>query len=233
MGDGRGRARRAVAKPPPPAGGQEDRRQHHAMENIARADALVCHASFADSGVARRRAVFTNRVHLRTVRQRPSAEAAACVVQRPWRTTDERKDDGRMTDDIMALDERLTRLEMTVATGFSEIGTRIGQLETGLRDEIRAFEDGLRAEMGAIESGLRDEIGSVEGRLRVLIEAGRDEQRMTAEGYGATLERIDARLEQMHEEHLQAQGDHARALQDHERRITVLERRRRNPRSGS
>ena len=116
-----------------------------------------------------------------------------------------------MADDIMALEERLARLEITVATGFSEVAARIDHVETSLRGEI----------------------GSVESRLRVLIEANHDEQRTMAEAYGATLERIDARLDRMHQEHRQAHEDHARAMQDHERRITALERHRRGPRSRS
>ena len=34
-----------------------------------------------------------------------------------------------MADDVMALDERLARLEMTVAAGFKELGDRMGRLE--------------------------------------------------------------------------------------------------------
>ena len=101
-----------------------------------------------------------------------------------------------MPDEIMAVNERLTRLEVTVATGFSE----------------------LRAEIGAKTS-------SLESRLRVLIEASRDEQRLATEGLGAALDRIEARLTQMPEEYVQTRNDHASALQDHDRRIGALERR--------
>ena len=34
-----------------------------------------------------------------------------------------------MADDVMALDERLARLEVTVAVGFKELGDRMGRLE--------------------------------------------------------------------------------------------------------
>ena len=34
-----------------------------------------------------------------------------------------------MADDVMALDERLARLEVTVAAGFSELGGHMGRLE--------------------------------------------------------------------------------------------------------
>ena len=34
-----------------------------------------------------------------------------------------------MADDVMALDERLARLEVTVAAGFAELGGRMGRLE--------------------------------------------------------------------------------------------------------
>ena len=42
---------------------------------------------------------------------------------------DAQEDDGRMADDVMALDERLARLELTVAAGFKELGDRMGRLE--------------------------------------------------------------------------------------------------------
>jgi len=145
-----------------------------------------------------------------------------------------------MADEIMAVDERLARLEVTVATGFSELRSEIGLVEGRLRAEIGGVEGRLRAEIGGVEGRLRAEIGgaedrlrleggtntsSVESRLRVLIEASRDEQRLAAEGFGATLDRIETRLEQMHREYLHTRNDHASAIQDHDRRITALERR--------
>lgn len=39
------------------------------------------------------------------------------------------EDDGRMADDIMAVDERVARLEVTVAEGFSELNGRISTLD--------------------------------------------------------------------------------------------------------
>jgi len=44
-------------------------------------------------------------------------------------SVDAQEDDGRMADDVMALDERLARLEMTVAAGFAELGGRMDRLE--------------------------------------------------------------------------------------------------------
>jgi hypothetical protein len=122
-----------------------------------------------------------------------------------------------MADDLMALDERIARLEVTVATGFFELSTRIENLETRVRAD-------LGADIVGVENRLRDEIGGVESRLRVLIEANRDEQRQYAEGFGAALERIESRLELMHRDHLQTRDDHARAIEGHERRIAALER---------
>ncbi|MEZ5289413.1 MAG: hypothetical protein R2712_32350, partial [Vicinamibacterales bacterium] len=72
----------------------------------------------------------------------------------------------------MALDERLTRLEVTVASRFDE----------------------LTADIRGVENRLRAEIGSTESRLRLLIETSRDEHRTTADALGGTLERIQARL---------------------------------------
>ncbi len=81
-----------------------------------------------------------------------------------------------MTDEVMALEERLTRLEVIVATGFLE----------------------LRQEMAGLATGLRGELGDVESRLRALIEATRDEYRTTTEAIVAVLERIEARMEASH-----------------------------------
>jgi hypothetical protein len=131
-----------------------------------------------------------------------------------------------MPDEIMAVNERLTRLEVTVATGFSELRAEIGAKTSGLEDRLRAD---IGAKTSGVEDRLRNEIGaktsSLESRLRVLIEASRDEQRLAAEGLGAALDRIEARLTQMHEEYVQTRNDHASALQDHDRRIGALERR--------
>jgi hypothetical protein len=123
-----------------------------------------------------------------------------------------------MPDEIMAVNERLARLEVTVATGFSELCAEIGGVESRLRGEIGNLEERLRGEIVTAT-------GTVESRLRVLIDASRDEQRLAAEGFGATLERIEARLSQMHQEYTETRDDHASAIQHHERRIIALERR--------
>lgn len=169
----------------------------------------------------------------------PNVMAGMSYAPKAWHIpAGVREDDGRMADDLMALDERIARLEVTVATGFSELNTRIENLEirvradlgadilgveNRLRGEIGRVEERLRGDIGGVEDRLRGDMGAFESRLRVLIEANRDEQRQFAEGFGAALERIEARLELMHREHLQARDDHARAIEGHERRIVALE----------
>ncbi|MEW6321231.1 MAG: hypothetical protein AB1635_09085 [Acidobacteriota bacterium] len=123
-----------------------------------------------------------------------------------------------MADDVMAVAERLARLETTVATGFFELRGEIGAVDGRLRGDIGGVEGRLRGEIGAVEGRLLGEIGAVEirlrseiagceGRLRALIDAGRDESRAAFEGVGVALQRIEARLDEMHREHVQDRAD--------------------------
>ncbi len=64
------------------------------------------------------------------------------------------------TDDVMQVDERLTRLETTVANGFFESGQRTGRLEgrmdrledrmSSLESKIDVFADGIRADLKTV-----------------------------------------------------------------------------------
>lgn len=100
------------------------------------------------------------------------------------------EDDGRMADDVMAVDERLAKLEVTVAKGFEELGNRIGSLDSritglerrmeGLEGRIARLEDRmarledrmtrLEDRMDAFNEKLDVAVESLEGKMNLLLE---------------------------------------------------------------
>jgi predicted nucleic acid-binding Zn-ribbon protein len=111
-----------------------------------------------------------------------------------------------MADEIMAVDERVARLEKTVAKGFHELGQRIGGLEHRM--------GGLEQRMGGLEQrmgGLEQRMGGLEGRMDGLERRmARLEDRMDAFGtkldvaveslegkMNLVLERLDAHTAEM------------------------------------
>ena len=105
-----------------------------------------------------------------------------------------------MADDVMALDERLARLEVTVAAGFSELGGRMGRLEgrmdrlEGSMDRLETRMDGLETRMDGLErrmDGLDGRMAGFEGRM------GRLEDRTDALNVklDVSVETLDAKLQ--------------------------------------
>ena len=80
------------------------------------------------------------------------------------------------TDDVMQVDERLTRLETTVANGFFEIGQRFGRVDARI--------DRLEDRMGALESKIDVFADGIRADLKTVLEAvtaGTEEMRRTTE----------------------------------------------------
>jgi uncharacterized coiled-coil protein SlyX len=88
-----------------------------------------------------------------------------------------------MADDVMAVDERLAKLEVTVAKGFEELGNRIGSLDSritglerrmeGLEGRIARLEDRmarLEDRMDAFNEKLDVAVESLEGKMNLLLE---------------------------------------------------------------
>ena len=98
-----------------------------------------------------------------------------------------------MADDVMALDERLARLEVTVATGFNELGGRMGRLEASM-DRLERSMDRLETRMDGLEGrmdGLDGRMAGFEGR------SGRLEDRTDALNgkLDVSVETLDAKLQ--------------------------------------
>lgn len=83
-----------------------------------------------------------------------------------------------MADDVMAVDERLSRLEVTVAKGFAELGDRMDRLEGRM--------SGLDGRMGRLE----DRKDALNAKLDVSVEALGDKLQLV-------LERLDAHIHEM------------------------------------
>ena len=110
-------------------------------------------------------------------------------------------------DDIMAVDERLSRLEATVATGFFEQGQRID----GIEDRMDRLED----RMSSLESKLDVVADSIRADLKTLLEV------VTA-NTGEKRRSTDA----IRQEHAADRRLMRSILDDHSHRIRVLEDRK-------
>jgi uncharacterized coiled-coil protein SlyX len=109
-----------------------------------------------------------------------------------------------MADDVMAVDERLARLEVTVANGFSDLGRRMDRLEMRM--------DRLEDRVNALNSKLDVTAESLEGKM------------------GLLMERMDAHAQEMRvwtkaivDEHRADRRLMYAMLQDHGIRIRALE----------
>jgi uncharacterized coiled-coil protein SlyX len=74
-----------------------------------------------------------------------------------------------MADDIMAVDERLARLEVTVAKGFSEQEGRFTRLEHRF-DALERKVDGLNARVDALNGKLDVVSESLESKMQLVLE---------------------------------------------------------------
>jgi uncharacterized coiled-coil protein SlyX len=77
-------------------------------------------------------------------------------------SVDAQEDDGRMADDVMALDERLARLEMTVAAGFAELGGRMDRLEGRMGR--------LEGQVDALNTKLDVSVETLDAKLQLVLE---------------------------------------------------------------
>ena len=98
-----------------------------------------------------------------------------------------RDDDRRMADDIMAVEERVARLEKTVATGFSELNGRITSLEHRF-DALDGKFNALERKFDTLErkvDGLDARVDALNGKLDVVSESLEDKMQ-------PVLERLDS-----------------------------------------
>ncbi len=77
-----------------------------------------------------------------------------------------------MADDIMAVDERVARLEVTVTTGFSALSGRMAVLEHKV-DGLNARVDALNGKLDVVSESLEDKMQLVLERLDVWTQESR------------------------------------------------------------
>lgn len=100
------------------------------------------------------------------------------------------EDDVTMANqDIMAVDERLARLETTVATGFHEQGQRIDKLVTGFHEQGERI-DKLEKK---VDTGFRDQ-GQRIDQLEAKVTTGFFESGQRFEGVDGRMARLDDRM---------------------------------------
>ena len=110
-----------------------------------------------------------------------------------------------MTDqDVMAVDERLARLEKTVAEGFFEQGGRLAKFDA----RFNRLED----RMTALDSKFDIAVESIRGDVKTILEV------MT--GFAAEMRRT---TESMRKDHEADRRLTRSVLQDHVKRIRILE----------
>ena len=122
-----------------------------------------------------------------------------------------------MRDQIQGLTEKFDGLERK----FDGLEKRFDGLETRF-DGLERKVDGLPTKDDL--SGFKDEIIN---NFRVLAEEAKESSRKAAEGYGATLERIETELGELNRKVDVKFSDHDKALANHNQRLVTLERRRR------
>ena len=121
-------------------------------------------------------------------------------------------------DDVMAVDERLARLEITVANGFLENGTRMGGLEGRM--------GGLEARMGGLEGRmdrLEDRMSALESKVDVFADSIRADIKTVLEAVTAGTEEMRRTTDAIRAEHRADRRLMMSILDDHGHRLRKLE----------
>lgn len=133
-----------------------------------------------------------------------------------------------MREEIPSLESRFDGLERKVdqlptKDDLSRFATKDDLLRFATKDDLVRFatKDDLVA--------FKDEII---GNFRILAEDAKDSAKKAAEGFGATLERIETDLADLNRKMDTKFSDHDKVLGDHNQRLVTLERGRRNTRRG-
>ena len=115
------------------------------------------------------------------------------------------------TEEVMAVDERLARLEKTVAESFFEHGGRLDKID-GRLDKIDGRFDGLEDRMTALDSKVDIAVESIRGDVKTVLEV------MT--GFIGEMRRT---TDSMRKEHAADRRLTRSILLDHVTRIRTLE----------
>ncbi len=127
-----------------------------------------------------------------------------------------------MADDVMALDERLARLEVTVATGFNELGGRMGRLEASM-DRLEGNMDRLEARMGSRVGRLEGRTDAFNAKLDVSVETLDAKLQLVLERLDAHTREMRVWTEAIVNEHRADRRLMYAMLGDHRVRIEALE----------
>lgn len=124
-----------------------------------------------------------------------------------------------MREEIPSLESRFDGLERKVdqlptKDDLSRFATKDDLLRFATKDDLVAFKD------------------EIIGNFRILAEDAKDSAKKAAEGFGATLERIETDLADLNRKMDTKFSDHDKVLGDHNQRLVTLERGRRNTRRG-
>ena len=129
--------------------------------------------------------------------------------------------------------QQFTELRQAIASDFDE---RFQTSESRLREGLsKDLDDGFAASERRLTDNLTQVIVQqletaqqhLEGRLQVHMEDLKGLVTSTAEGYGATLDRIEGDLGELNKKFDTKFSDHAKALANHNQRLVTLERSRR------
>ena len=129
--------------------------------------------------------------------------------------------------------QQFTELRQAIASDFDE---RFQTSESRLREGLsKGLDDGFAASERRLTDNLTQVIVQqletaqqhLEGRLQVHMEDLKGLVTSTAEGYGATLDRIEGDLGELNKKFDSRFSDHAKALANHNQRLVTLERSRR------
>jgi hypothetical protein len=119
-------------------------------------------------------------------------------------------------DDVMAVNERLSNLEKTVATGFFDHGQKIARLEEQMSAGF--FEHGRRIDR------LENRMSALESKLDVVAESLRDDIRTVLDAVVGNTDEMRRTTQALRGEHEADRRLMREILNDHAVRIRSLER---------
>ena len=140
-----------------------------------------------------------------------------------------------MADEIMAVDERLARLEVTVANGFSEQNGRITSLEHKV-DTLDRKVDALGRRADILDQkvdGLSEKVDALNSKLDVVSESLEGKIHLVLERLDSRTGELQASIETMQNESRADRRLMYAMLKDHRVRIEALETTARSGGSGS
>ena len=155
-----------------------------------------------------------NRIHKMLQQFTELRQAIASDFDERFQTSESRLREGLSKD----LDTKLDTREQRLRQGLSK------DLDDGFAASERRLTDNLTQ---VIVQQLETAQQHLEGRLQVHMEDLKGLVTSTAEGYGATLDRIEGDLGELNKKFDTKFSDHAKALANHNQRLVTLERSRR------